>query len=86
MLGDAFFIYEMTINFKVHHTVKYVLCTKQNVVGYRQMLFFRKYKHIKYLCAMILRQIYLAKRLSPLRARVMESFGNVEGKQKIIDG
>ena len=45
------------------------------------MLFVRKDPHTKYLCAIMLCQkTYLAKRILPLYARVMDFFDTEEGK------
>ena len=45
------------------------------------MLFVRKDPHIKYLCAMMLSlKKYLAKRMLPLYARVVDFFDTEEGK------
>ena len=54
MIDVDFSIDEMTICFKGLHADKIRLCTKQKVMDTRPMLFLRKDKHIKYLCAMIL--------------------------------
>ena len=58
ILGVAFSIYETTMRFKFHHAEKKGWRTKQKVTDYRHMLFFRKDTHIKYLCTMILRQLF----------------------------
>ena len=80
MIGVNFSIYEMTMNLKGHNAYKRISCTNQKVMDYRHTLFVRKDTHIKYLCAMILCQFSLAKRLSPLDDIVMDLLDTVEGK------
>ena len=74
------YIDETTMRLKGRHMDKQWWWTKQKVTNYRHTLFFRKDTHIKYLCAIILRQIVLDKSMLPLHARVMDFFDTVEEK------
>ena len=61
MLGVTFYMDEITIRFKDHHAEKISMAYKAKGGDYRQIIFFIKDTHIKYVFTMVLCQkhIYL---------------------------
>ena len=59
MLGVAFSIDEMNMCFKGHHVDKKTMMYKSKGYGLQTYGIFRKDTHIKYSCAMIIRQKHI---------------------------
>ena len=79
ILGFAFYIYEMTTRFKGHHEDKKRMTYKAKCDGLQTYTIFQKgYTYQIFMCNDPFPNIYLAIRMLPLHARVIDIFDSVE--------